>query len=93
MLLQELERKKQPNHYFPSFYGEFLGPHIENDKNTLVHLTETSPEENTDFQLIYKSNSIHKSLVTLTFTADTVSFVDNKYAVHIDTSLVFMVIL
>ncbi len=82
-ILQELKRKKQPNHYFASFYGDFLGPHVETD-NKVVRMNEASPDNTSDFQLIYKSSAVHKSLVTLTFTAETVSFVDNRFICKIN---------
>ena len=55
------------SHYFPAFYGSFLGP-FEGDQNNI--------------QLIYRAEDIHVSLVTLTFTADSISFVDNRYFSH-----------
>ena len=89
---QELKRKKQPNHYFASFYGDFLGPHVETN-NKVVRMNEASPDNTSDFQLIYKSSAIHKSLVTLTFTAETVSFVDNRFICEMNNDISLILIL
>ena len=72
-----MQTKKQPTHYFPSFYGDFQGPHHQT-KTDHVKMKDKSPEEDKNFQLVYKSSEIHQSLVTLIFTADSISFVDNK---------------
>ena len=70
-----MQKEKKPNHYFAKFYGDFKGPHVEEDKG-IVLMKELSPDKKSDFQLVYKSHETHRSLVTLTFTAETVSFVD-----------------
>ena len=87
-----MKRKKQPNHYFASFYGDFLGPHVETN-NKIVRMNEASPDNTSDFQLIYKSSAIHKSLVTLTFTAETVSFVDNRFICEMNNNISLILIL
>lgn len=61
-------------HYFPTFYGEFLGPY-QSEGEKLSDDTQLR-----DFQLIYNSTDTHKSLITLTFTAETISFVENRYS-------------
>ena len=65
--------------YFTTFYGDLLGPfHGQN-------ITEVeSIHHNTTFSLVYKSHHYQQSLVTLTFAADSVSFVENRCVyVHI----------
>lgn len=34
-------------------------------------------------RLVYRSQNVHNSLVVLTFTADSISFVSNRSAVHV----------
>lgn len=51
---------------------------MEEDKG-IVLMKELSPDKKSDFQLVYKSHETHRSLVTLTFTAETVSFVDKMW--------------
>lgn len=63
---QELEAAKQPNFYFPPFYGDFIGGGAQTGKG--------DPQ---DFQLVYRSSQAYQSLVTLTFVADSVYFVTN----------------
>lgn len=63
--MQNFKKKGLPTHYFPDFYGDFLGPKYETKNSRSV-------------QLVYRSKEVHKSLVTLIFTADTVSFVENR---------------
>ena len=50
------------SHYFPRFYGDFKG----------VKRDETS------YHLNYLSHKTHKSLITLKFTADYISFVEYR---------------
>ena len=59
--------------YFPSFYGELLGPF--HDLGGPTEMTEI--DKNTTFRLAYKATHTQNSLVTLTFTAESVSFVEN----------------
>eukprot|EP00731_Ephydatia_muelleri_P027288 Em0019g161a len=63
---KELEAAKQPNFYFPPFYGDFIGGGAQTGKG--------DPQ---DFQLVYRSSQAYQSLVTLTFVADSVYFVTN----------------
>lgn len=78
VLLKELTKSNLPTHYFPDFYGDFLGPYSEGK----------STED--DFQLIYRAQDYHVSLVTLVFTADSVSFVDNRFFTLAHSPLVYV---
>uniref|UniRef100_A0A1X7UMY0 Generative cell specific-1/HAP2 domain-containing protein n=1 Tax=Amphimedon queenslandica TaxID=400682 RepID=A0A1X7UMY0_AMPQE len=71
-----------PTHYFPPFYGDFLGPYS-SDEERLSDDTGLR-----DFQLVYRSTDIHKSLITLTFTAEAISFVENRSTGRIVEALV-----
>lgn len=71
--VQNLQERNIKSHYFPTFYGDFLGPYQVNGQ----WVSNTSSTK--DFQLVYRSNDIHKSLITLTFTADSISFVENRF--------------
>ena len=62
--LKEVRAKGTKSHYFPDFYGTFLGPH---------------EGEDGDIQLIYRAQDYHVSVVTLTFTANSISFVNHRY--------------
>ena len=73
IFVQSLQERNIKSHYFPTFYGDFLGPHQVNGQ----WVSNTSSIK--DFQLVYRSNDIHKSLITLTFTADSISFVENRF--------------
>ena len=66
-------------HYFPPFYGDFVGPHHEKpqQEGESPSQQEKGPEAD-DFLLVYRSNQVQRSLVTLTFTADSISFVVNR---------------
>lgn len=74
-----MKERGLPTHYFPSFYGDFVGPHHKKRQ-----LEEEPPSEETigpeadDFLLVYRSSQVQRSLVTLTFTADSISFVVNR---------------
>lgn len=72
---QKFQKQGLPTHYFPGFYGHFLGPYVHHDNGSLGTSTNSTGE---DFQLVYQSSTTHKSLVTLLFTADSISFVDNR---------------
>ena len=77
-------------HYFPTFYGDFIGIHgsshsqytgtgVLNAVNQLLTgYSGSSGGGDENLMLIYRSHDVHKSLVTLTFTAQSVSFVQNR---------------
>ena len=67
--------------YFPSFYGELLGPF--HDLGGPTEMTEI--DKNTTFRLAYKATHTQNSLVTLTFTAESVSFVENWLDTYLHT--------
>ena len=48
------------SHYFPTFYGEYRG----------------FMQTNEGINLLYRSDHIHQSLVTLQFTASSIAFLD-----------------
>lgn len=64
IFLKEVHASGTKSHYFPDFYGTFLGPHEGGED---------------DIQLIYRAQDYHVSVVTLTFTANSISFVDHRY--------------
>lgn len=70
---QEQEEAGIKSHYFPGFYGDFIGPYSNKGETYEAgNLSDT-------FLLVYRSSQTHHSLITLTFTAHSVSFVINKY--------------
>ncbi|XP_065882454.1 hapless 2-like [Dysidea avara] len=73
--------------FFPPFYGEFVGPYYQESENgsDIVADSEYSPsgaleanQSAAPVRLVYKSQQVHNSLVVLTFTADSISFVSNR---------------
>ena len=86
-----MERAGIKSHFFPTFYGDFVG--IQGaiggfdrlEQNALFEgddLNDTelyASDRHHGLKLIYRSSQVHNSLVTLTFTADSVSFVENRY--------------
>ena len=123
-----MQSRGLPTHYFPGFYGDFIGPHrnkqqqegessLQKEEGPEVEegpeankgpragkgskesslqkqegpKVEEGPEANKekgpkagmgpeadDFLLVYRSNQMQRSLVTLSFTADSISFVVNR---------------
>lgn len=74
IIMQALKDRGISYHYFPPFYGKFLGPY-QTDGQAL----SSNDVANSSFQLIYLSQDTHRSLITLTFSADSISFVENRY--------------
>ena len=50
------------SHYFPRFYGDYIG--VRRDEHS--------------YHMNYRSHRTHKSLITLQFTADEVTFVEHR---------------
>jgi hypothetical protein len=84
------------SHFFPTFYGDFvgiqgaIGGFDELEENGLFEgdLEDTTglyaSDRHHGLKLIYRSSQVHNSLVTLTFTADSVTFVENRYPININ---------
>ena len=85
-----MEKDGIKSHFFPTFYGDFVG--IQGaiggfdplEKNALFqgYLNDTelyTSDRHHGLKLIYRSSQVHNSLVTLTFTADSVTFVEHRY--------------
>ena len=58
--------------YFPTFYGDLLGPFHDQGMAEAREM-----DQNLTFRLVYRATHTQQSLITLTFTADSVSFVEN----------------
>lgn len=71
---QAMTDRGLPSHYFPGFYGDFVGPYRTREAQ---NWKSSNPKE-VAVQLVYLSHQIHTSLVNLMFTADSVSFVENR---------------
>jgi hypothetical protein len=56
---------------FPDFYGDFVGPYGSESTDDVENI-------NPNFKLVYKSQDTHKSLITLTMEANSISFVENR---------------
>ena len=89
-----MEKNGIKSHFFPTFYGDFvgiqgtIGGFDPLEQHTLFETDLNNTELDTDLytsdrhhglKLIYRSSQVHNSLVTLTFTADSVTFVENRY--------------
>ena len=80
------------SHFFPTFYGDFVGiqgaiggfDDLEQHallKGSVEDITGLyASERHHGLKLIYRSSQVHNSLVSLTFTADSVTFVENRYS-------------
>lgn len=64
------ERKGRKSPLYPTFHGKLFGIYQESEKQQI----------NMKYDVTSKVN--HQSLVTLTFVADSVSFVENRY-IHV----------
>lgn len=75
--------------FFPTFYGEMIGPYHEETHTLPSHIeveeNDRSPtgelfrnQSAAPIRLVYRSQHVHNSLVVLTFTADSISFVSNR---------------
>ena len=78
------------SHFFPPFYGDFIG--IQGviggfDEMEQHALLEGDVEDKTGLyandmhnglKMIYRSGQVHNSLITLTFTAESVAFVEHR---------------
>ena len=89
LCIQKLEKKGIKSHYFPTFYGDFVGVHgAHNVTSALMDFTKGWNNSMSQMlhwrgdkglKLVYRSSEVHQSLVTLTFAADNVLFVENRY--------------
>lgn len=90
-----MEKYGVKSHFFPTFYGDFVGIQgavggfdmleehalLEGDLKDQKGLD--TDDRHSGLKMIYRSTQVHNSLVTLTFTAESVAFVENRY-VHVD---------
>ena len=89
-----MEKAGVKSYFFPTFYGDFVGiqgaiggfddleQHALLQGNVEDKTGLYASEEHHGLKLIYRSSQVHNSLVTLTFTADSVTFVENRYENH-----------
>lgn len=78
------------SHFFPPFYGDFVGIQgaiggfdaLEEHALFKGDLSDQTGlyanDKHSGLKMIYRSSQVHNSLVTLTFTAESVSFVENR---------------
>ena len=90
LLLQNLEARGIKSHFFPPFYGEFVGIQgattgfdpLEQHALLTGNLTDPTglyfTDKHNGLKMIYRSNQVHNSLVTLTFTAESIAFIENR---------------
>lgn len=89
---QSMEKNGIKSHFFPTFYGDYVG--IQGAIGGFDELEEHAllegdlkdkkglytDDRHSGLKMIYRSSQVHNSLVTLTFTAESVAFVENRHA-------------
>ena len=87
-----MEKNGIKSHFFPTFYGDYVG--IQGAIGGFDELEEHAllegdlkdkkglytDDRHSGLKMIYRSSQVHNSLVTLTFTAESVAFVENRHA-------------
>lgn len=90
-----MEKNGISSHYFPTFYGDFVGVHgAHSEKSNLINYTKgwnnsmsqmLHSHGDKGLKLVYRSDQVQQSLITLTFAADKVAFVENRYTPVVNT--------
>lgn len=90
------------SHFFPTFYGDFvgiqgaIGGFDELEEHALLHgdvKDETgmyTSDKHHGLKMIYRSSQVHNSLITLTFTAEAITFVENRYVLNYINIVVYV---